>query len=119
MASPPPIITIFQTACTTPLFQTEPLSIAIKENITPTIVPARMTSKQLPTEKFIPRICTKPNNIEGTITAALIFHFFFNTFRITPLNTISSTNPAAIPVKAMPALNVLKICVPLILDETY
>ena len=51
-----PIITIFQMACTIPLFQTEPLSIAIIENISPAIVPATRTCKQLPMEKSIPRI---------------------------------------------------------------
>ena len=49
------------------------------------------------------------NNIDGTITATLTFHLFFNALSITPLNTISSTNPAAIPVNATPALKVLNI----------
>jgi len=119
MANPPPMITMFQIACTIPLFQTEPLSIAIIENITPTIVPAIMTNKQLPIEKSCPRTCTIPNNIDGTITATFIFHLFFNALSITPLNTISSTNPAAIPVNATPALKVLNISFPFIFEETY
>ena len=92
MDNPPPIIITFQIACTIPLFQIEPLSIAIIENITPTIVPAIITNKQLPIEKSCPRTCTIPNNIDGTITATLTFHLFFNALSITPLNTISSTN---------------------------
>ena len=70
-------------------------------------------------EKSCPRTCTIPNNIDGTITATLIFHLFFNALSITPLNTISSTNPAAIPVNATPALKVLNISFPFIFEETY
>ena len=60
-------------------------------------------------EKSIPIICTNPNKTDGINTATLIFHFSFNRFRITPRKTISSTKPAAMPVKAIPALSVEKI----------
>ena len=75
----------------------------------PTIVPAIRTIKQLIIEKSIPIICTNPNKTDGTSIAALMFYLAFIKLSITPRNTISSTKPAAIPVKAMPALNVEKI----------
>ena len=51
-----PKLRVFQSACTIPLFQTEPLSIAIMENMIPTKVPATITNKQLPIEKSAPMI---------------------------------------------------------------
>ena len=44
--------------------------------ITEDSIPNRITNKQFPIEKSIPKIGTNPNNIEGTTIAVLIFHAF-------------------------------------------
>ena len=109
---------MFHSAWTRPLFQTEPPSSAIRENMIPTIVPAESTRRQLTGEKSMPMIWTAPNRTEGRRTAAVGPHFALIKWRMTPLKTISSTNPAAMPVKNTPAQMAANISPPVISDLT-
>ena len=95
-------MTIFHAACTRALFQKLPLWISIRENITPTRVPAAMRRAMLIRSKDLPMMCTAPKAIDGIRTAALVFHSFSMVPMIAPLNTSSSEIPAARPLKRMP-----------------
>ena len=100
------------------VFGTEPPLSAARENMIPTIVPAESTRRQLTGEKSMPMIWTAPNRTEGRRTAAVGPHFALIKWRMTPLKTISSTNPAAMPVKNTPAQMAANISPPVISDLT-
>ena len=90
-----PMITRFHKPCTMALAQIEPLSIAIRENIIPTAVPA-ITKTIMSTilGDSIFKMWRIPKQTDGTTAATALFQRFASKRIINPRKTNSSVIPA-------------------------